>query len=86
MNAQDKLIVALDVPTLDQALERVRILSPTINRTAMGRIAGPLNPPVTLAKIGFLFSTSTAIPTKVLTKETASHPTPSTILAIQPRV
>lgn len=36
MNPQEKLIVALDVPTLDQALERVRALSPTVKIFKVG--------------------------------------------------
>ena len=46
-------------------------------QTASGRIAGPESPPLTLARTGRRRSTSTTMPTNVLTSVTASAPSAS---------
>jgi hypothetical protein len=46
-------------------------------RTAMGRIAGPLNPPTMFESFGRRVSTSMAIARNVLTSDTASAPASS---------
>src|SRR5574344_2170966 len=51
-------------------------------RKAIGLMAGPDNPPVTVESIGILLSASIAIPRKVFTKETLSAPPATTAFAI----
>ncbi len=46
-------------------------------RTAIGRIAGPLRPPMPLVSFGRRVSTSMAIARNVLTSDTASAPASS---------
>ena len=46
-------------------------------RTAIGRIAGPLRPPITFVSFGCRVSTSMAIARNVLTSDTASAPASS---------
>ena len=46
-------------------------------RTAIGRIAGPLRPPMTFESFGRRVSTSIAIARNVLTSDTASAPASS---------
>ena len=51
-------------------------------RTAIGRMAGPLNPPTMFESFGRRVSTSIAIARNVLTSDTASSPASSAALAI----
>ena len=51
-------------------------------RSATGFTQGPESPPVTVERIGFLRSASTAIPSRVLISDTASAPSASTARAI----
>jgi len=74
--------VAFIIPPIPQTGILTALYTCHTIRRAIGLMAGPERPPVMVDSKGFRLSASMAIPRKVLTRETASAPAPSTARAI----